>query len=102
MAFVFYANGKSKTVKNLGWLLAHSSEAESFQVATGLVGRFGKGEGLLNAKCGDKKFSTSWASDKRMLIWLDRPVFQGLPIEVDGHNYIIGSDDYRTMVKGRA
>ena len=101
MAFVFYPDGKNKTVKNLGWLRAHSAEVSHFQVATQLVGKYGKGEGLLNAICRDgKRFSNSWASDKLMLIWLDRPVFQGLPITVDGALYAIGDQAYRIAVKG--
>lgn len=101
MAFVFYPDGKSKAVKNLGWLLRHAADVERFEVSTGLTGRYGGGEGLLNAVLSDgRKYATSFASDSLMLQWLDRPVFKGAVIRVDGMTSAIGSDDYWRIYAG--
>lgn len=74
-------NGKTRTVKNLGWLLRNWREVESFKLAK--HGKFPNDEGRMTAflKCGGK-YETGWASFDLMQEWIKRPVFFGLKAEI--------------------
>ena len=82
-------NGKTKQVKNLGWLLRHWKETSSFEVSTTTLTAFGD----------DWVFTTPYASLSVLHRFLNRPVFVGLPVAWLSANKVkIGSLEYAKLV----
>lgn len=98
--------GKAKAVKNLGWLLQHWKDVESFEVTEG--GKFGSSDVVLRAwlhtvddhgiktrypdrgpTSGDY-YETDFASRSVLADFLQRPVFEGLPIKWLGKSMKVG------------
>jgi hypothetical protein len=70
---------EGREVKNLGWLLRHWKEVESFNISewTGA----GEAGALMIAKLNDGgAFVTKWADASVLRDWLRRPVFRGAPL----------------------
>lgn len=79
MAHVF-THGTRKSVKNLGWLLRHASEARSIEVrANGLNGN----EATLLVLGDEWVFYTPFASAAVCEAWIARPSLAGLPVSID-------------------
>jgi hypothetical protein len=78
MARVRGYKGRSFAVKNLGWLLRHWKEVQSFDLAE--VDRTPHGSGFMVAHLrGGGVFISEFASFAVMADWVRRPVFRGLP-----------------------
>lgn len=99
MSYVVNKDGTYKEVSNLGWLLRHWDEVESFRVEGGqtrviIIDEKGKRkhwsipdeprdyfDSVMIANLRDgRKYVTRWASYDVMLDWLHRPKFRTLPI----------------------
>lgn len=76
-----------KEVKNLGWLLRHASEVESFDVLRGSGGN----DALLVATLLDHRvYATPYASFAVLANFLNRPSFVGLPAVWLGKRMLVG------------
>lgn len=85
-------NGKTKAVKNLGWLLRHWKEIYSFEVAYATDGY------ILTAFGDDWVFTTDYASLSVLHGFLNRPVFVGLPVAwLSADSVKIGSLEYAKL-----
>ena len=86
MSIVIRSDGSQKRVKNLGWLLRHWKEVESLSINT----RYSKDVATLTAHMdnGDR-FVSYWADSSILLNWIKRPVFFGLPVIIDGGEYVV-------------
>jgi len=88
--------GRSHAVKNLGWLLRNWKQITRFE----LQRDHGPAqEALMVAYFPHGHYTTNWASWNLMLAWLDRPIFRGLPVSLDGASDKVGphlADHYRT------
>jgi len=71
---------KIKKITNLGYLLKHWSETKDIEVIS-IQGD--KAILVANFKSGIV-YACKWESKDTLLDWLNRPVFRGLPIKVDG------------------
>lgn len=72
--------GKVRAVKNLGWLLRHWKEVESFTVDP--HPDTPRTDCILRATMRDgTKYETDFASASILNDWLHRPVFRGLPVQ---------------------
>jgi len=81
-AYVQSPNGTKRPVKNLGWLLRHWSEVESFSFFYAPKSDT-VGDGVLSARLRDGSFyRTDFASLTVCFRFLHRPVFGGLKLEV--------------------
>lgn len=85
-------NGKTKQVKNLGWLLKHWKETRSFEVS------FATDDYTLTAFGDDWVFTTPYASLSVLHGFLNRPVFVGLPVAwLSTDKVKIGSLEYAKL-----
>ena len=86
-------SGKTKKVKNLGWLLRHWKETRSFEVGTTADGDY-----TLTAFGDDWVFTTPYASLSVLHKFLNRPVFVGLPVAwLSADKVKIGSLEYAKL-----
>lgn len=76
------ANGRP--VKNLGWLLRHWKDVTGFVITDHPPVK----NGIADADCvlvatlhGGGEYKTGFASHKLLTMWLDRPVFRGVPVQ---------------------
>lgn len=68
--------GRTKQVKNLGWLLKHWRDVDHFETEM-----LPSGEVLMVAYLRDGgTYQTNWASPNVMRQWLHRPVFRGIRV----------------------
>lgn len=88
MAYIEYADGGSRPVKNLGWLLRHSAEVESLAWASyAPEARWTNGgmQGLFSAYMRNGNvYRTSYASFQVWKSFINRPVFRGVECNVNG------------------
>jgi hypothetical protein len=91
MAKVYYKTKKTKTIKNLGWLLRHANEVNYFQVLV-------PNEAVLKAVSDDWTYETNFASLFVLHKWLDRPLFRGCKVYWHDKPCSIGSDGYKTLI----
>ena len=97
MAKVYYkATNKSKTVKNLGWLLRHSNEVNYFQV---LVPNECYNQTVLKAVCDNWTYVIEFASSTVLHKWLNRPTFKGVTVYWHDKPCKVGSDGYKALNK---
>ena len=73
--------GKTRSVKNLGWLRRNWQKVDSFTLVSGKGVAHGPGKMIAYLR-GGGQYEMDWASESSMREWLDRPVFRGLPIKV--------------------
>ena len=102
------ADGSTREVKNLGWLLRNWKRAEGFAWYWEPA-RYGGSNGLFLAEMsGGQAYETDFADFTVFLRWIDRPVFRGLHVRVHAGrapawaggiegDFVIGSPEYRTM-----
>jgi len=75
------STARGRPVKNLGWLLRHWKEVESFTIlphppCSGIA------DCILVANLKDvETYQTGFGCASVLKDWLDRPVFRGLPID---------------------
>ena len=93
-------NGKTKTVKNLGWLLRNWMQIESLEWRS-----YGPAferpadvhpitDGVFSAKMRDGRlYSTPYASFEVWQRFVKRPTFYGLPVTIDGVAGVIARKD---------
>lgn len=100
-AQIQYGDGQIRKVKNLGWLLRNWQKVESFCFDYRPDDkRMVDGQLVANLRDGGK-YVTDYASLSVCWNWLDRPVFRGLPLQVNNCQTLtqsgltIGSDDYK-------
>lgn len=86
MLFIIRQDGSKKIVKNLGWLLRHWKEVDSFNIDTS---RSEYSPSLTAHMNNGDRFVSYWADSSILLNWIKRPVFYGLPVIIDGKEYII-------------
>ena len=98
-------NGKTKTVKNLGWLLRNWMQIESLEWRT-----YGASferpasvhpitDGVFSAKMRDGRlYSTPYASFEVWQKFVKRPTFYGLPVVIDGVAGVIARTDGREHI----
>lgn len=96
MAKVYYkATNKSKTVKNLGWLLRHSKDVNYLQV---LVPNECYNQTILKAVCDDWTYEINFACLTVLHNWLNRPSFKGYKVYWHDKPCLIGSEQYKALV----
>lgn len=81
-------NGKSRPVKNLGWLLKHWKDVDYIRI-TKLKGGRCWFRAFMKNPTRDKVFYyfTVWESTANCIEWLHRPVFEGLPLVIQRFRY---------------
>lgn len=86
--------GKTKTVKNLGWLMKHPGDIVGFTFVPNA-----SGGGELVAQLDDGGEFRSDFADYGVARghFLDRRVFRGLPLTVGGQTEVIGTASYRAV-----
>lgn len=88
--------GKTRQVKNLGWLLRHWKEVSCFEITEHVEPYSGhKHNALMSAYifCGGYKVGTYeivWCSTQALRTWLDRPVFRGIRVTWFGQECVAG------------
>lgn len=100
---------RSREVRNLGWLLAHSSEVHDLWVSTYTYKSLNMAGGTPYGRCdwpggfdamlaarmlGGKVYATPFADKSLLAEWLLRPKLRGRIVHWDHSVYAIGSDDY--------
>lgn len=93
MAQVISPEGKVKNVQNLGWLLRHWKDVESFQVFALPENTVWRAELRANLKDG-RIYQTEFASESVLWNWLDRPVFKGALLNWAGEKTVCGSPSF--------
>ncbi len=88
MTFIIRSDGSQKNVKNLGWLLRHWRDVKSLSVDTGKKEYVSPVSLTAHMSNGDR-FVSYWADSSILLNWIKRPVFYGLPVIIDGHEYVV-------------
>ena len=95
--------GRTRTVKNLGWLLRNWQSVESFAVTLPADGRPGADWecGILanlKERSGDRAYFSDFASLSVLFRWLNRPVFRGHHLSFrlpdSSAEWVIGSPEY--------
>lgn len=85
---ILIRNGKTRKIKNLGWLLRNWKEVASFEVGYHCGTCFAMAL-IAHLKCNGKYF-TPFTSKEVLRLFLDRPVFRGLSIDWFGQKYKVG------------
>lgn len=93
-------NGKTKAVKNLGWLLRNWMQIESLEWRS-YSASFERPasvhpitDGVFSAKMRDGRlYSTPYASFKVWQKFVKRPTFYGLPVTIDGVAGVVARTD---------
>lgn len=88
-------NGRSFSVKNLGWLLRHWREVQSFDLL-----EFSHGGLMVAHLRGGGYYLADWASFELMRDWVSRPVFRGVPFF--GAKLTLTAEQDDTEVRGNA
>lgn len=96
--------GKTRTVKNLGWLLRNWQSVESFAVVPPSSDGWEVGlHANLKERTGDRAYFSDWASLSVLFRWLNRPVFRGLRLSFrlpdSTAEWVIGSPEYVKAMK---
>lgn len=79
------STGKTKQVKNLGWLLRHATEVDYFTI---YPLKCGKPDAMaLIAQCGVLRYETDYQSLKVMFDFLARPAFFGKRVDIHIENH---------------
>jgi len=76
-----------RAVKNLGWLLKHWKEVESFEMRDDYV--------LMARLRGRNIYAIKWADPTVARDWLSRPVFRGIPVRWFGEDTKAGEIKWR-------
>jgi hypothetical protein len=90
-------NGRVRVVKNLGWLLRHWKDVESFWVKTNISG----GAYLTAILRGGGEYTTRFADKGILRKFLDRRIFRGVVAEWNGERVHIGSAAWRLSPSGK-
>lgn len=91
MATVSYPNGKVKTVRNLGWILRHWKDVESFTITDEGNARAWGCKLRANLKDG-AVYETNFADRDVCYKFLHRPSFHGIRVEWFNLEFRIGID----------
>ncbi len=85
-------DGPVVKVKNLGWLLKNWKKADNFTWETS------GSSGVFRADMRDGSvYSTPFEDFSVFRRFIDRPVFRGLTIYMDGKRYVVGSPEWREL-----
>lgn len=92
MPLVFYPDGTTKEVKNLGYLLRNWKVVDRFEAYSS----DDKGYTTLRAIMNDGRiYEVDFAAKNVLWNWLKRPVFLGVPLNWFGKEHIISKGGYR-------
>jgi hypothetical protein len=97
-ATVTYANGTTRQVKNLGWLLRHWKNVEQIQVSAPWTNAEGRLVVILGQSCAHMSYDTLFMSRAVLHNFLDRPVFRGVPVDWLGITCKVGDKVYKGLL----
>lgn len=96
MAWVINPKGERRQVQNLGWILRHWQEVEVLRWLSMPCRR--DDDGVFSAVLRDgTEYMTDYADYTVFLEFVDRPVFRGVAINIDGKLYTVGSPQFRAL-----
>ena len=103
MATIFYPNGATKQVKNLGWLLRNWRQVHEilFEVSENDPNNDGK---LIVLFSNGGKYETNFADLTVCFNWLNRPVFKGQQFTIYSNKillstWVVGDGKYKETNK---